>query len=33
LSDACVNANPDLGFSKISGQVLTTVNGLIAKIK
>ena len=33
LSDACVNANPDLGFSKISGPVLTTVNGLIAKIK
>jgi len=33
LSDACVNSNADLGFSTISGQVLTTVNGLIAKIK
>jgi phosphate transport system substrate-binding protein len=33
LSDACINSNPDLGFSTISGQVLTTVNGLIAKIK
>jgi phosphate transport system substrate-binding protein len=33
LTDACVNANPDLGFSTISGQVLTTVNGLIAKLQ
>jgi phosphate transport system substrate-binding protein len=33
LSDACVNSNSDLGFSTISGQVLTTVNALIAKIK
>jgi phosphate transport system substrate-binding protein len=33
LSDACVNANADLGFSTISGQVLTTVNGLIAKLQ
>ena len=33
LSDACVNSSPDLGFSTISGQVLTTVNGLIAKIQ
>jgi phosphate transport system substrate-binding protein len=33
LSDACVNSNADLGFSTISGQVLTTVNGLIAKLQ
>jgi phosphate transport system substrate-binding protein len=33
VSDACINSNASLGFSTISGQVLTTVNGLIAKLQ
>jgi phosphate transport system substrate-binding protein len=32
-SDTCVNANPDLGFSPLSGQISSVVDGLIAKIK
>lgn len=31
-SDKCVNADPNLGFAQLSGQILTTVNSLIAKI-
>jgi phosphate transport system substrate-binding protein len=32
-SDTCVNASPDLGFSPLSGQISSVVDGLIAKIK
>jgi len=32
LSDKCVNTRPELEYSVIAGKVLTTVNGLLAKL-